>query len=267
MPASMLPLHPARLRPPARCHGWRRPPAGSARRHGAFGDVVRTDLAGSLRLSGKVDLLLFNPPYVATPREEMEGSGISISWAGGVDGRCVRVRPRWGGGGGMRAYVVAFAGRIEPLRCVGRSVAANTGMYGRTRTRRRRRRRRWGQLMGGAAIAPVTSPRLFDAQRGAAYSVRRRCTAAAAVEAARASGRAAAAREYYSYDMIRSRSAAESGGRGARRRRYCGTVPTPSDPHEAFIPLVGAALCGELAERVSLRGLGVGWGGCNCIIV
>jgi hypothetical protein len=121
--------------------------------------------------------------------------------------------------------------------------------------------------MGGAAIAPVTSPRLFDAQRGAAYSVRRRCTAAAAVEAARASGRAAAAREYYSYDMIRSRSAAESGGRGARRRRYCGTVPTPSDPHEAFIPLVGAALCGELAERVSLRGLGVGWGGCNCIIV
>jgi hypothetical protein len=100
VPASMLPLHPARLRPPARCHGWRRPPAGSARRHGAFGDVVRTDLAGSLRLSGKVDLLLFNPPYVATPREEMEGSGISISWAGGVDGRCVRVRPRWGGGGG-----------------------------------------------------------------------------------------------------------------------------------------------------------------------
>jgi release factor glutamine methyltransferase len=31
--------------------------------------------------------MLFNPPYVPTPKEEMEGDGISISWAGGDRGR------------------------------------------------------------------------------------------------------------------------------------------------------------------------------------
>jgi methylase of polypeptide subunit release factors len=39
------------------------------------------------RLFKKVDVLLFNPPYVPTPPEEMLGDGIERSWAGGEKGR------------------------------------------------------------------------------------------------------------------------------------------------------------------------------------
>eukprot|EP00518_Triparma_eleuthera_P012900 CAMPEP_0182469460 /NCGR_PEP_ID=MMETSP1319-20130603/17120_1 /TAXON_ID=172717 /ORGANISM="Bolidomonas pacifica, Strain RCC208" /LENGTH=216 /DNA_ID=CAMNT_0024669769 /DNA_START=211 /DNA_END=857 /DNA_ORIENTATION=- len=35
----------------------------------------------------ELDLLIFNPPYVPTPSSEISGSGIEVSWAGGVDGR------------------------------------------------------------------------------------------------------------------------------------------------------------------------------------
>lgn len=52
-------------------------------------DSIRVDLTSGLKLNGLVDVLIFNPPYVVTPPEEMEGHGISISWAGGRDGRCV----------------------------------------------------------------------------------------------------------------------------------------------------------------------------------
>jgi len=52
-------------------------------------DVIRTNLSTSLKLRGMVDILVFNPPYVVTPESEMEGDGISISWAGGKDGRVV----------------------------------------------------------------------------------------------------------------------------------------------------------------------------------
>jgi len=51
--------------------------------------VVQTSFAEALRLGGTVDVGFFNPPYVVTPPEEMEGLGISISWAGGERGRVV----------------------------------------------------------------------------------------------------------------------------------------------------------------------------------
>lgn len=36
---------------------------------------------------GKIDVLIFNPPYVPTDSEEIHGNGIEVSWAGGIDGR------------------------------------------------------------------------------------------------------------------------------------------------------------------------------------
>jgi len=63
--------------------------------NGAAGsaDVVLCDLAGPLlkRLRRTVDVLVFNPPYVPTPADEVDdGTGtLNAAWAGGPRGRVV----------------------------------------------------------------------------------------------------------------------------------------------------------------------------------
>ncbi|XP_040477007.1 methyltransferase N6AMT1 isoform X2 [Ursus maritimus] len=55
---------------------------------------VITDLVKGLlpRLKEKVDLLVFNPPYVVTPPEEVGSHGVEAAWAGGRNGREVMDR-------------------------------------------------------------------------------------------------------------------------------------------------------------------------------
>jgi release factor glutamine methyltransferase len=57
-------------------------------------DLLMDDLASALdsRMQQGIDLLLFNPPYVVTPDEEVTLTGIAATWAGGRDGRIVMDR-------------------------------------------------------------------------------------------------------------------------------------------------------------------------------
>jgi release factor glutamine methyltransferase len=55
-------------------------------------EVVQCNLADAVksRLAGRVDVLLFNPPYVPCDADEFRcASGIALAWAGGVRGRQV----------------------------------------------------------------------------------------------------------------------------------------------------------------------------------
>ncbi|XP_071498730.1 methyltransferase N6AMT1-like [Diadema antillarum] len=66
----------------------------TSRQNGCQIEVVTSDLLNPFqdRFCGAVDILIFNPPYVVTPSEEMTSSGIEASWAGGIDGREVTDR-------------------------------------------------------------------------------------------------------------------------------------------------------------------------------
>jgi release factor glutamine methyltransferase len=54
-----------------------------------LGDVIIGSLSSSIedRLNGQIDLLIFNPPYVPSPPEEMNQTDVTAAWAGGVNGR------------------------------------------------------------------------------------------------------------------------------------------------------------------------------------
>lgn len=48
--------------------------------------VINGSLLESI-FDGKVDVIIFNPPYVPSDPEELESSDIEAAWAGGIDGR------------------------------------------------------------------------------------------------------------------------------------------------------------------------------------
>ena len=57
--------------------------------NGVHIETVVDDMLSSMKtkLSNKVDLIVFNPPYVVTDSAEVGGNSISASWAGGPRGR------------------------------------------------------------------------------------------------------------------------------------------------------------------------------------
>lgn len=61
---------------------------GTFTRNAVRGEVILMNLSSAFRLTKlKFDILIFNPPYVPSESEEMDGEGLSRSWAGGKHGR------------------------------------------------------------------------------------------------------------------------------------------------------------------------------------
>ncbi|KAI9632133.1 S-adenosyl-L-methionine-dependent methyltransferase, partial [Dioszegia hungarica] len=56
-------------------------------------EVIQSNLVDSFRLDGKIDILMFNPPYVPTSSEELASTqalrGIGGAWAGGETGMSI----------------------------------------------------------------------------------------------------------------------------------------------------------------------------------
>lgn len=66
----------------------------TGRRNGVTIQVIECDLVSGVpkEFNGKVDILLFNPPYVVTPSAEVGQGDLEYTWAGGVNGREVMDR-------------------------------------------------------------------------------------------------------------------------------------------------------------------------------
>jgi release factor glutamine methyltransferase len=59
----------------------------TAQRNCVHLDAVTGDLFSFFAHPHYIDLVVFNPPYVLTPSEEVGSKDISASWAGGINGR------------------------------------------------------------------------------------------------------------------------------------------------------------------------------------
>jgi release factor glutamine methyltransferase len=93
------------------------------------------------RLHGTVDVLMFNPPYVVSPAEEVGSQGIEAAWAGGRDGRVVVDRLLESGAVGRLLsaqgvfYLVAIQ-QNRPMELI-RMVAEKEGLHGEIALERR----------------------------------------------------------------------------------------------------------------------------------
>lgn len=83
-------------------------------------EIIQTNLTDGLmeRLTGKVDLLIFNPPYVSTPESEIpKNASLASSWAGGKDGLLITekflLRSRLLAPGGMFFVVITEKQKTE----------------------------------------------------------------------------------------------------------------------------------------------------------